>query len=55
MLFKEYVQSVLLYACAVLRTKKLDLYSKTHMDATGLFGIFYRSFLKSLLGVDREL
>ena len=50
-LFEAYVRSVLLFGSAVWGVKKLDARGRIGEDATGDFGTFYRSCLRSILGV----
>lgn len=54
-LFEPYVCSALLYGCAVWGSHKLDRHGRFEIDATGPFGTFYRSSLRSLMGVDRDM
>ena len=50
-LFEAYVRSVLLYGSAIWGTDKLDAKARIGVDCTGEMGTFYRSCLRSLLGV----
>ena len=49
------MRSVLLYGSAVWGCTSLDRYGRVGYDATGPLGTFYRSCLRSLLQVGREV
>lgn len=50
-LFEVYAGSVLLYGCAVWGSKTLNENGRLDTDVTRPFGTFYRSSLRSLMGV----
>ena len=49
------MRSVLLYGCPVWGSGLLDDWGQIDRDCTGALGVFYRSCLRSLLGVSRDL
>ena len=54
-LFEAFVRSILCFGSAVWGVGLLDPYFRYGVDHTGALGVFYRSCLRSVMGVSRDL